>query len=201
MPGGENSGEFIREGLGEGTMLIDEARTRELLYRICCRVTSDPALREDLIQEAMVHLWLLEARRPGQSRSWYLQNCKFHLQNYIAIGRSVDSLKRGRGRISFSSDCDEVDEFMSRPEFHEAAFAQLSARDIIAALSSRLTTFESAILLHLAEGLRAREIAVRLKVSHPTIIKHRRRIAALAVKLGIPPLPTYQRNQPVASAK
>jgi DNA-directed RNA polymerase specialized sigma24 family protein len=175
-------------------MMIDEGRTRELLCRIVCRLTSDATLREDLLQEAMVHLWLLEARRPGQSRSWYLQNCKFRLQNYITAGKSVDSLKRKRGRVTFSSDCDEIDEFVSAAEFDAAVFAQLSAHDIIAALSSRLKAFERSVLLHLADGLPAREIAARLKVSHPTVIKHRRNIAALAIKLGIPPLPRYGRN-------
>src|SRR5579862_1673853 len=180
-------------------MMIDEERTRELLCRIVCRLTTDTALREDLIQEAMVHLWLLEERRPGQSRSWYLQNCKFHLQNYISAGKSVDSLKRKRGRVSFSSDCDEIGEFVNGngngTELDAAVFAQLNAQDIISLLSPRLTTFERSVLLHLSDGLPAREIAGRLKVSHPTVIKYRRNIAALAIRLGIAPFPQYRRNR------
>ena len=70
-------------------MLIDDVRTRELLSRIVSRLSTNPTGRDDLMQEALVHLWLLEERRPGQRQSWYLQSCKFHLQNYIAAGRSV----------------------------------------------------------------------------------------------------------------
>jgi DNA-directed RNA polymerase specialized sigma24 family protein len=182
-------------------MLIDDERTRKLLYRIVCLLTSDTELREDLIQEAMVHLWLLEERRPGQSRSWYLQNCKFRLQNYIAAGKSVDSLKRRNGRLSSLGDCDEIGEFAGQQNHDEALFAQLSARDIVSLLSSRLTEFEQSVLHHLAEGLRAREIATQLKVSHPTVIKHRRKIAAVAIKLGIPCLSTYSRNGSCSPSK
>src|SRR2546427_3728704 len=85
-------------------MLIDDARTRELLARIVHRLSSDSAIREDLMQEALVHLWLLEERRPGQRQSWYLQSCKFHLQNYITAGRSVDSPKRRSRKNAFNRD-------------------------------------------------------------------------------------------------
>ncbi len=183
-------------------MLIDEARTRELLHRIVCRLTSDTAIKDDLLQEALVHLWLLEEKHPGQSRSWYLQGCKFHLQNYLAMGRSVDSMKRRSHKLSFSTDCDEIDEFISESNWGvDTAFDQVSVRDIIAQLSERLPSFEQAVLSHLAEGLRAREVAARLKVSHPTIIKHRRKIAALAIKLGIPPLPKYRRTSALIPAE
>ncbi len=182
-------------------MLIDDERTRKLLYRIVCLLTSDTELREDLIQEAMVHLWLLEERRPGQSRSWYLQNCKFRVQNYIAAGKSVDSLKRRNGRLSSVGDDHDIGEFAGQQNLDEALFAQLSARDIISLLSSRLTEFEQSVLHHLAEGLRAREIATQLKVSHPTVIKHRRKIAAVAIKLGIPCLSTYSRNGSCSQAR
>src|SRR5207249_2820626 len=113
-------------------------------------------------------------------------------------GKSVDSPKRKRGRVSMSGDCDEIGEFMNgngnAAELDGAAFAQLNVRDIISLLSVRLTLFERSVLLHLADGLAAREIATRLSVSHPTVIKHRRNIAALAIRLGIPPLPRYQRT-------
>lgn len=181
-------------------MLIDDARTRELLARIVYRLSSDPAVREDLMQEALVHLWLLEERRPGQRQSWYLQSCKFHLQNYLAAGRSVDSPKRRRGKTAY--DEDEMDALSpDGAGGDDAVLAQVSARDIFSLLCGRLTPFERAILNHLAEGLGAREIAERMDVTHPTVIKYRRRIAALAIRLGIPPLPKYARHGPFALAR
>jgi RNA polymerase sigma factor (sigma-70 family) len=181
-------------------MLIDDARTRELLARIVYRLCSDSAVRDDLIQEALVHLWLLEERRPGQRQSWYLQSCKFHLQNYLAAGRSVDSPKRRAGKTAY--DEDEL-EALSTGGFdgQDAVLAQVSARDIFTLLSGRLTPFEQTILNLLAEGLSAREIAGRMNVTHPTVIKYRRKIAALAIRLGIPPLPKYARHLPLALAR
>jgi len=175
-------------------MLIDDPHTHELLSRIVFRLSADAVLREDLMQEALVHLWLLEERRPGQSQSWYLQNCKFHLQNFISAGRSVDSPKRKRGKVSLSGGDDKIEELVSNAD-DNAMFAQVSARDIVALLSCRLTPFERSVLDYLAEGLRAREIALKLRVTHPTIIKYRRRIAAQAIRLGIPPLSKYQQPE------
>jgi DNA-directed RNA polymerase specialized sigma24 family protein len=177
-------------------MLIDETRTRELLDRIVRRLTADAALWEDLRQESLIHLWLLEERRPGQSRSWYLQSCRFHLQNYLAAGKSVDSLKRKRSIVPLSGEDVEFDSLVDESEWDTAVIAQVSAQDIISQLAPRLSTFERLVLFHLAYGLKAREIAVRLKVSHPTIIKHRRRIAALAIRIGIPPFPKRLRHSP-----
>jgi DNA-directed RNA polymerase specialized sigma24 family protein len=179
-------------------MLIDDVRTRELLSRIVYRLSSNPAVRDDLMQEALVHLWLLEERRPGQRQSWYLQSCKFHLQNYLNLGRSVDSPKRNASNVTYT-DHDGDDFFIMKTDGDDAVLGQVSARDIFSLLCGRLTPFEQAILNHLSEGLGAREIAVRLDVTHPTVVKYRRRIAALAMRLGIPPLPRYQRHSALAA--
>ena len=145
------------------------------------------------MQEALVHLWLLEERRPGQRQSWYLQSCKFHLQNYITAGRSVDSPKRRSGKIAFNGD--DYEGTQSDAASRDSTVLTLaSARDIFASLSCRLTPFEQAILTHLADGWGAREIAEQLEISHPTVIKYRRRIAAMALRLGILPLPRYGRS-------
>ena len=180
-------------------MLIDDARTRELIARIVYRLSSDPAVRDDLMQEALVHLWLLEERRPGQRQSWYLQSCKFHLQNFLALGRSVDSPKRKAGKVVYTGSEAEESNAIS-PDRDDAMFEQMSARDIFVLLCGRLTPFEQAILNHLSEGMGAREIAEQLDVTHPTVIKYRRKIASLAMRLGIPPLPKYQRHQTPAVA-
>ncbi len=180
-------------------MLIDDARTRELLSRVVFRLSSDPTVRQDLMQEALVHLWLLEARRPGQRESWYLQSCKFHLRNFISSGRSVDSPKRRAGKVAYGDGENRHDRAFESSR-DDVVFTLVSARDIFLMLSCRLTPFEQAVLGHLAEGLGAREIAERLEVTHPTVIKYRRKIAAMAIRLGIPPLPKYHRSRRAALA-
>jgi len=173
-------------------MLIDDARMRELLCRIAHRLSTDSAVREDLVQEAWVHLWRLEERRPSQRQSWYLQSCKFHLLNYLATGRSVDSPKRRSGRTDID---DEQDVGRGGDNGESDVFKQVSARDISALLSCRLTSFERSILTFLEEGMSAREIADRLEVTHPTVAKYRQRIASQALRLGIAPTPEYQRAE------
>src|SRR5438132_877048 len=81
-------------------MLVNDFRTVTTLRRIADSLASDASERDDLVQEALMHLWLMECRRPGQSISWYLQSCRFHLQHYLARGRSVDSKKRSASRTN-----------------------------------------------------------------------------------------------------
>jgi DNA-directed RNA polymerase specialized sigma24 family protein len=150
-------------------------------------------LQEDLFQEALIHLWLQEERRPGQTKSWYLQNCQYYLRNYLARGKSVDSLKRGRlGRALDSQPAEDLD--MESPH-GGGVFATVSAKDIVGLLNGRLSSREREILACLSLGFGAREIARRLGISHPAVVKHRQRIAQQALKLGINPLPHCRRRR------
>src|SRR5438874_13527896 len=79
--------------------LVNDFKVVTVLRRITENLASDLTEREDLLQEALLHLWVTELRQPGQSVSWYLQSCRFHLQHYLARGRSVDSKKRSASRL------------------------------------------------------------------------------------------------------
>jgi DNA-binding CsgD family transcriptional regulator len=163
-------------------MSINDLRTVERLSKVVSRLTSQPDLREDLIQEALIHLWLIQERQPGQSESWYLQSCRYHLQHLLVAGRSVDSLKRRAGNAQIShADPDDpsllpVEEAL---ESGDPMLAEISVRDMISTMSQRLSPREQEILRRLAEGYRTCEIARHLKLSHPTVVKSRRKIAAM----------------------
>src|SRR6266404_3118644 len=92
-------------------MFVDEPATRLSLVRMIRKMTANPTLCQDLLQEALIHLWLTETRRPGQTESWYLQSCKFHLLHYLASGRSVDCTKRARFHSRFEDNFEQLDEF------------------------------------------------------------------------------------------
>ena len=130
-----------------------------------------------------MHLWLIQTRRPGQTRSWYLQSCKFHLQHYLTSGRSVDSAKRRAGQLPWNSNAEDENGFSDGANTENSVLAWVSARDIIALLSRHLLASEKAVLNCLADGLGPREISHRLRISHTMVIKHRRRIAALLTRL------------------
>ena len=171
-------------------MLIEDATFCELLRKIVAQFTADRALRDDLMQECLLRIWRLESEEPGRTRSWYLQNCRFHVQHWLASGRSVDSLKRDKGdnRATIDSVSDEtpVDGYHTNGEFFEG----ISAKDLVSTLADFLKPHESALLEGLADGLVLQDIALKLKLSYPTALKYRRKIAALTIKLGIsPPLP------------
>jgi RNA polymerase sigma factor (sigma-70 family) len=160
-------------------MSIDDRTTQAKLERTVDRLTSDYTLRKDLMQEALIHLWKIQMQRPGQTESWYLQNCRYHLQHYLSSGRSMDSLKRNSARVELSSECEEDEALWLDREQTDLVREAVSARDLIAALSKKLTPRERMVLLFLADGLGPREIAKRLKVSHPMVIKYRRKIAKM----------------------
>jgi RNA polymerase sigma factor (sigma-70 family) len=176
-----------REPGGVATeLLIEDDKALGQLGAMIFRLTSNLALRDDLMQEAMIHLWQIQQEQPGQTRNWYLQNCRFHLLHYLSAGRSVDSPKRRNSQVQPESE-DAPDEFMAPLASHDHVLEDVSARDILLLLTERLSEREQIVLRFLVDGLGPREIAKRLKLSHPMIIKHRRKIAALAVRLEFKP--------------
>ena len=169
-----------------GSSLIDDSKTSESLRRIVARITRDePALEDDAMQECRIRLWRLASEHPGQTKSWYLQSCRFHLQHWLASGRSVDSRKRAHGdkRVTIDSANEQlpVDWYHTNGEIIEL----VCARDLVLTLASRLEPRERAVLRGLADGLVLREVAVELNLSYPTALRCRRRIAALTSRLGI----------------
>src|SRR5260221_11411582 len=103
--------EFPNDLNNRTAMHQDGTSVREPLLRMIGRITPNFALRQDLLQEALIHLWLMEVRRPGQTRSWYLQSSKFHLLHFLASGRSVDCAKRARFHSHFEDDSEQPEEF------------------------------------------------------------------------------------------
>src|SRR5919198_1228733 len=98
-------------------MLIDEPVVRKVLFQIVFRMEADPHSRQDLMQEALLHLWIAEQQNPGQELSWYLQSCKFHLAHYRLSGRSLDSPKHHAAQAAFPNDCDRLGAWSDALEF------------------------------------------------------------------------------------
>ena len=166
-------------------MFVDEASARQCLARMIRKMTANGALRDDLLQEALIHLWLTEVARAGQTRSWYLQSCKYHLMHYLSAGRSVDSSKRRAGQLQLAEDSEECD-WIVNDDSGASVFGWVSARDIMSLLSPHLQPQEKAVLECFADGLRVREIGRKLKISHTMVIRHRRKIASLLKRLESP---------------
>jgi DNA-directed RNA polymerase specialized sigma24 family protein len=164
---------------------VEDPAVQNILLRIVVHLERNPSSREDLMQEGLVHYWLEVGRHPGRSRSWYLQSCQYHIRHYLAAGRSVDSPKRGPAALSIMLESDDPEEPFATRECDGGVLSEVSAHEIIALLSSRLGPRTRAILGCLIEEMGICEIARKLNVSHPAVIKQRRKIASVATGLGI----------------
>lgn len=165
-------------------MLYEDPEARLTVRKIVHRLCRDQAQSDDLMQEALIWLWLTEEQRPGQTLSWYLQGCHFHLLNHLSAGRSLDSGKRLPWRISFPPNGDyPVD--IKRWETQTAVWPQPSARELMLLLDQWLTPAERDTLHWLAEGYGAREVARKLGVSHQAVVKRRKRIASLVLQFQL----------------
>ena len=111
-------------------MLIEDAGMREVLRKIAAGFSADPTQRDDLMQECMINLWRAERDKPGRTRSWYLQSCRFHLQHCAVLGRSLDSPKRAspdkRLNIDDSDEGQVPEPLHTNGEFFEATQILLS---------------------------------------------------------------------------
>jgi DNA-binding CsgD family transcriptional regulator len=172
---------------GKALRLRTSTPTHASLRRLVAGFTNDQMLQEDLLQECLLCLWRAQRDGPARTCSWYLQNCRFRIQHWLAAGRSLDSPKRARGdhRISINDSGEAV---LTEQLNNGEIFDSISCRDVIGTLGHHLTAKEQAVLRGLADGLVLREIAVQCEFSYPTALKYRRKIAALALKLGIAPV-------------
>lgn len=167
-------------------MLVNDGRAVSKLQRIVEGMVCGAAERDDLLQEALMHLWVTQNRRPGQTTSWYLQSCRFHLQHYLTRGRSLDSKKRSTNRADLLEDDKLIPLGSLLASGCVAGLA--AANDDIRVLSEFLTSNEKQILDKLLDGLSLREVAGALGISFPTALKRRRRIAELFKRIERPPL-------------
>lgn len=175
-------------------MFSEYPATRSALLRVVATVASDRCLREDLLQEALIHLWRLGSFRPEQSPSWYFKSCHLHLLNLLRKGRSVDAVKRRKGRISLPDadsngpgDDADLDALLGAAPPAGSVVAQVCFRDMLASMYRWLDPPDRVILDLLVDGMSAREVAGRLRVSHTAVIKRQRKIASVAISLGLAP--------------
>jgi DNA-binding NarL/FixJ family response regulator len=173
--------------------MIDDERVLDTLRRIVNTLARDVSARDDLMQEALIHLWRSEKASPGQSHSWYLQGCRFRLQHYLACGRSLDSIKRRCNQLLLRDE-EESTELFEHLCRNGEQYDCASARDIMGTLARWLRPCECEVLECLADGLSNVEIARKLSLSTPTVTKYRRRIARIAVRLDISASPIEQRE-------
>ncbi len=178
----------LERSSSEHGLLSDEPAVRKALLQIVTSLEDNFHTREDLMQEALLYLWLTARQHPAQRRSWYLQGVKFHLNDLRNSGRSLDSLKHRGAQAALTDNCDGWDELRDSFDLDEGIMSAVHAHDIFSVLVDRLKPIDQSILVALVEGVEFGDIAEVLHVSYMFVIRHRRGIAKLAIKLGINPV-------------
>ena len=157
--------------------------------RIITRLHAPPDMHDDLAQEARVYLWCKESKRPGQTESWYLQGCFYHLEHVLKRGRSLDSTKHG--------DCNrlDVDEI---PDgclaSNDDTVSEVCAHDVFSLLSDLLDPLEGLMLEDFAAGLGVSGIARKWNCDHQLVTKLRLKLVDTALRLGVSPPPKRRRS-------
>src|ERR1039457_3713736 len=148
------------------------------LHGIAEKLTADPDLQKDLMQEMFVHLVRIQTAEAGQTLSWYLKSCEFHGRNRLKLGPGIEPAMR--------ADNGEVRGNGGAPPPTTAATElqdERSTNDIANRIVPRLSDMQQHILFLLMKGCGVRETGREVGITHPAVIKHRKKIARVAREL------------------
>jgi hypothetical protein len=150
------------------------------LQGIAGKLTADPDLQKSLMQEMFVHLVRIQTAEAGQPLSWYLKSCEFHARNFLKAG--------GNGVPG-----EDVHAAVKGERVNGAAYVPMDAvveiqgeritPEIVNRIVPRLSDMQQQILFLLMKGCGVRETGREVGITHPAVIKHRRKIARVAHEL------------------
>jgi DNA-binding CsgD family transcriptional regulator len=160
------------------------------LHGIAGKLTADPDLHMDLMQEMFVHLVQTQTAEPGQELSWYLKSCEFHARTCLKPGRKIESSKHDRNNVPR----EEVPvagngESGGNGTAHSPATVaieiqgELITNETANRIIPRLSEMQQQILFLLMKGCGVRETGREVGITHPAVIKHRKKIARIAHEL------------------
>ena len=169
---------------------MTENRIVKQLQGIASRLTGDPDQQMDLMQEMFVHLIRVQTAEPGQALSWYLKSCEFHARNYLKPGHGVDAPRRAGNGLPG----DEVTagggmgpgngtRLSAEPVGPIEIQGELITGDVLNLILPLLSDMRQRVLFLLMKGCGVREAARELGITHPAVIKHRKKIARIAREL------------------
>ena len=183
--------ERLREngnGTRKGVCRVTENAIVRSLRGIAAKLTANAELQKDLMQEMFLHLAHVETVEAGQTLSWYLKGCEFHARNYMKRGRSIDSPKRAHNGLSLDEMPPNEGKhdgiaMMPQPSGPIQIQGEIITQDIVNQLVPRLTDMQQRVLFLLMKGCGVREAAREIGITHPAVIKHRKKIARIAREL------------------
>lgn len=150
-------------------------RYRTMAYALALRITSEPGLAEDVVQDAFLGAWRNAnryAEAKGSVRNWLLA---------IVHHRAIDLLRRRRADTTLVADDELPPPVLTLPDIWPEVLGRLHAGDVRAAMRRVPGVQRQALELAYFEGLTQREIADRTAAPLGTV-KSRIRLGLLALR-------------------
>jgi RNA polymerase sigma factor (sigma-70 family) len=164
--------------------MVEDNDVVRQLRGIAAKLSRDWETQRDLLQEMFVHLIKVQTETPGQTRSWYIKSCEFHARNHLKLGRSIDSPKRARNRVLVgeTSGSDDNRQEAGTVETNDPSDrrGEIFSHDLVERITPHLSNKQLVVLELLMKGYGIREIGRKLGITHPAVIKHRKKIARIA---------------------
>jgi RNA polymerase sigma-70 factor, ECF subfamily len=150
-------------------------RYRVMAYSIALRITTDPSLAEDVVQDAFLGVWrnagrYIEGR--GSVKTWLLS---------IVHHRAVDAVRRRRPTTELPEREDAAPAALTLPDIWAEVAGNLDRAEIVAAMATLSAVQREAIELAYWGGLTQQEIAERTGAPLGTV-KSRVRLGLLALR-------------------
>lgn len=150
-------------------------RYKTMAYSIAYRITNDPTLAEDVVQDAFLGVWRNAARYEegrGSVKTWLLS---------IVHHRAIDAVRRRRATTELPERDDAPPAALRLPDIWPEVAANLDAEAVRAALTALSDVQREAIELAYFSGLTQVEIADRTGTPLGTV-KSRMRLGLLAMR-------------------
>lgn len=148
------------------------------LHGIAYGLTRDLDVQKDLMREMLGHFVRVRALTPGQTLSWYFRSCEGHARDYLRLDRNIVphdeflTVSHSRSSLDPHPACTSVGTIDIED--------QRISGDDLDLFMPLLSVMQQQVLFLLMQGCGVREAGRRLGMTHPAIIKHRRKIAHIA---------------------
>ncbi len=150
-------------------------RYKTMAYSIAYRITNDPTLAEDVVQDAFLGAWRNAAKYVegrGSVKTWLLS---------IVHHRGIDAIRRRRPTSELPESTDAPPPALTAPDIWPEVAAGLDAELVRAAMAALSPVQREAIELAYFGGLTQQEIADRTGIPLGTV-KSRMRLGLLAMR-------------------
>jgi len=153
-------------------------RYRTMAYSIALRITTDPSLAEDVVQDAFLGVWRNASRYVegrGSVKTWLLS---------IVHHRAIDAIRRRKPTTALPEREDTPPPSLTLPDLWSEVAGNLDRAEIATAMKTLSDVQREAIELAYWGGLTQQEIAERTKAPLGTV-KSRVRLGLLALRQAL----------------